>query len=410
MIAGLFVVAALGGTACGPASKQSCPTDYGPGRVGLCIDEMSTTVTSDREVAVHATITSVLSSAIAGRVWWVIAPIGPGAPWERAVYQSPTTILDYTQHYHISLTWNSPVTLPSDFYELALVVHRVNDDGSETHADYRNVGPIHMGSGPGTQPWLIHHYERAGPVIVTSASGPQSDGGRVNPLSRSVTVTNQGTTFRGFSVRLEARTLPAGWEDRWWLGKTLYTTASVSSIVDAGRSKTVQIDELAPPGLMAAYPNAQFWLTVLSEGRTTDEGLLGGSETFRSAGSKLLFRRSPSGPIELAGISGPPQWTNTTRSSVNVTVRNLTDRPQSAKVFWYLARSHDLQPWTDAVVEGTPIVVSLGPWATTAVVVESDQTAPSGRWDLSAWVHYRTVSGDYAHSDGVFLAQPVSVS
>jgi hypothetical protein len=44
------------------------------------------------------------------------------------------------------------------------------------------------------------------------------------------------------------------------------------------------------------------------------------------------------------------------------------------------------------------------------VVVEADQTAPAGRWDLSAWVHYRTAFGDYTHSDGVFLAQPVSVS
>jgi hypothetical protein len=174
-----------------------------------------------------------------------------------------------------------------------------------------------------------------------------------------VSVTNQGKIFREFSVRLEARTLPAGWEDRWWLGKTLYSTAPVSSIVEAGQSQTVRIDEVAPPGLLAAYPNAQFWLTVLSDGRVTDEGLLGGSETFRSAASKLLFRRSPAGPIELAGISNPPQWNHTTRSSVIVTVSNLTERPQEGKVFWYLARSHDLQPWTDAVVEGTPIAVTL---------------------------------------------------
>jgi hypothetical protein len=406
----LVVVSALAATACGPAAKQPCPTKYGPGQIGLCIDDLKTAVTKDQEVSVQATITSVSSTALTGKAWWVIAPVGPGQPWERAVFQSEASDLDYSLHYHISLKWDSTVSLRSDFYELALIVHRVNADGSETHADSRQVGPIHLGNAPATQPWLIHHVERTGPVVVSSVSGPQSERGGVSGFSRTVTVANQGQRSRQFAARLEARTLPPGWEDKWWLGKTLYATTPVTSTVASGQTQTVRIDAMAPADLTAAFPDAQFWLLVTSEGQVTDQGLVGGSETFRSPGASKLLRRSPAGSVEVAGIGNPGQWSHGTRANVTVTVKNLTASPQVVSAFWYLAKPHDLQPWTHAAVGGVPIIVTLGPWASQAVVVTADQGAPAGEWELSAWVHNQQSPGALVHSDGLWLAQPITVT
>jgi len=405
----LVALSSLAGTACTQAAKQPCPTNSGPSRVGLCIDTVTWTVTGDQELAVHATIASASGVPLAGRVWWVLAPLGPGQPWERGVFLSRIENKKYSPHENVSLNWDSALALPAGLYDLALIVHRVNADGSETHADSRDVGPLRIGRAPDKQPLLIRHLERPGPAVVTSVSGPQSDQSGINPLSRTITIRNQGTSNHPFSARLEARTLPPGLEDRWWLGVALYTTKSVAGSVLPDQSQTVLINGSAPSGLLAAFPNAQFWVVVTAES-ASDEVLLGGPDTLLSAApSGYLRRAQPAGPIELAGIADTSQWDRTARHRVTVTVRNLTGNAQVVKVFWYLAKPDDQQPWTDAAAGSVPFETTVGPWATEAVALDAYRPAPAGQWALSAWVHYREGPGAFVHSDGLWLAQPVTV-
>jgi hypothetical protein len=407
----LIVASSLAGAACAPPFNQPCATNPHRSEAGLCIDRMTASETGSRDIAVRATIGSVLGTVEAGKVWWVLAPLGPGNPWDRAIFRSRVDKRQYSPNQSVSLALDSSVAVPSAFYDLALIVHRVNANGSETHADETTLPPIYI-EAPPIQPWLIRHEPATGPVVVVSVSGRQPDRGGVHPLSRAVAIANQGTTSQNFSAWLEARTSLTGWEGRWWLGQaTLYVTKPVTGRVLGGHSETIQIDASAPADLLASFPDSQYWLVVTTGEKVSDQILVDGLDVLPSAGPTRLSRPDPPrGPVELAAISDPNNWNNTTTPKVTLTLSNLTGSPQAVQAFWYLAAPHDQRPWADAKVYSARVQITLGPWATEAVVVGADRPAPAGQGQISAWVHYRTTSGGYAHSDGLWLAQPITVT
>ena len=121
-----------------------CAANTGPGLVGLCIAATDLNVKADAEVTVHAQVTNVTSSPMKGKTWWVVAPLGSGPPWVRATFQSSADVREYAGDSTSSLGWDVPLTLSSGFYDVGLIVHRVNADGSEIHSDWHYVGPIHL--------------------------------------------------------------------------------------------------------------------------------------------------------------------------------------------------------------------------------------------------------------------------
>jgi hypothetical protein len=407
----LVVGSSLAGAACAPAPFEACPSNPHRKEAGLCIDKISVAVTGDRDIAVRATIGSVLGTTRTGKVWWVLAPLGPGRPWDRAIFRSRVDKRQYSPSQSVPLNLDSGVAVASAFYDIALIVHRINPDGTETHVDSSTLPPIHI-EAPPTHPWLVRHEPTSGPMVINSVAGTESDQGSLYPVSRIVTVANQGTTSQNFSAWLETRTYLTGWEDRWWLGQaTLYTTKPVTGTVLGGRTQTVQINASAPPDLLVSFPNVQYWLVVTTGERVSDQVLIAGLDAVASNGAARLARPDPPrGPVELTDITDGDKWNHTTTHKVTLAVSNLTGSPQSVQAFWYLSAPYDQRPWADPKLRSVRVQITLGPWATKEVVVSADRSAPTGEGQISAWVHYRMTSGGYSHSDGVILAQPVTVS
>jgi hypothetical protein len=121
-----------------------CAANTGPGVVGLCIAATDLKVKAGSEVAIQTQVTNVTASPIKGKTWWVVAPLGSGPPWVRSIFQSSADVREYTAGSTSALQWDVPLTLPSGFYDVGVIVHRVNADGSELHSDWRYVGPIHL--------------------------------------------------------------------------------------------------------------------------------------------------------------------------------------------------------------------------------------------------------------------------
>jgi hypothetical protein len=406
----LILLTPVAGGACADKPARACPQNTSAESVGLCIEDVTATVITDNTVSLHAWISNTLSRGLKGKVWWVLAPLGPGQPWDRAIFLSRVDERDYTPGATVRLAWTTTVALPGAFYDLAVVAHRINVDSSETHSDAQFVAPLHFGA-PLTHPWLIRRNEGQGPAVIISASDPQPGSGGPNPLSRTVTMTNLSSTGTAVSVRIEERALLAGWEDRWWAGPTLYSTSPSTTNVAAGSTVTLRLDSVAPRSLLASFPTAQVWLVATVGAAIADQTLLGGLDTFQRRSSIRLTRRGPpSGPVELTGIGDTATWNHAVPNRVALSVSNLTGTNQAVEGWWYLAVPGDLHPWLDPSAIGVLARFTLGPWASTSVAVGAYKIPTAGQWELSAWIHYEESTGAFTQTDALLLAEPVTVS
>lgn len=406
----LIMLSPLAATSCGGTTSTPCTADPNTGQRDICIADVTYTSVNARTIALQVRLARGPGLVEKAKVWWVVSPLGSGAPWDRAIFTSRVDERVYAANTTVLLTWDTNVALPSALYDLAVLVHLANPDGSETHVDDRVIGPIRIGA-PATEPWLVRAQEGSGPAVIASASEPLSSTNGPNLFSRNVQVANQGYAAVDFSVHMEARALLVGWEDTWWAGPTLFSTSPVLSSLQAGGSKTVRLDTTAPASLLTSFPTAQLWVVVTVGGVTADEALLGGPDTFRLQRAASLSRHElPTGPIELTGIAAPGPWVHATAGAVALTLSNLTGSSQVLQAWWYLAATSDQHPWTDASTGGQTAQVTLGPWATTTIAMRSYKLATAGRWELSAWVHYEQSSGTFAQTDALWLTQQVAVT
>jgi hypothetical protein len=398
------LAAALAGSACAQSSAQSC------GGVGLCIVAVTSSVTQDREIVVHAQIANNARTSMEGAVWWVLAPIGPGSTLDRAVFQSRIEKKIYASNTSASLNWATIAGLPSGFYDLVLFAYRVRPDGSETVADESALEPVYIAA-PKVLPWLIRRREGLGPLVVISASGSQASASEANLLSRTVVLRNRAVTVQHFSLRLEARTLLAGWENRWFTTQTLYSTNAVTGSVGGHADMAAEIDGSAPAALRVFFPTAQFWAVVSVAGTVNDEVLLGGPETFQGIASMRLSRlEAPSGPVEIAGIDDHGPWASTGLHLVTLKLINLSGTQQVVQAWWFLGAMDDPQPWAHGVVGGFSAQLTLGPWATIYVPIRAYHSAIACQCKLSAWAHYWEGTGGFVPTDDLWLAPIVSIS
>jgi hypothetical protein len=404
---GLCVLFTL--TACARPAGHGCTQTADPAKAGLCFGGVTTSITNERQIAVTSLIVNASDSPIDGRVWWVLAPVGPGNPWDRAVYTSRVDAESYSSRSERRVAWDTTISLPSAFYDLALIAHRVEHDGKETHADARLIGPIHIGE-PKSLPWLIRYQEASGPVSVVSTSGVLSGGPGADPSPWTATLANRGVVAVQYSLALQVRTTLAGWENKWWLGSALYIGAPIFGSLAAREVATIVVSTRPPIQLSTSLPKSQIWLLVMVGKRIEDEVMLGGPQVFISSPSPLLRRGLPSGPVELISITTANNWTHARREEVMVGVRNLTGMKQITRLLWYLAAPNDAQPWVDGVAGGAVMQLQIEPWAAQTVVIRAYQTAPIGNWELSVWAHYESGAATFTQTDVMWLPEPVVVS
>jgi hypothetical protein len=400
-----FAIASLGTRVTAP----HCPFDSSSRSLGLCIDDAAAAVRDDRRVTVHVLIRNGVVGSIRGRVWWILAPLGPGAPWDRSIFQSTVDDREYASTTLAALIWDTTPAVPSAFYDLVVLVHIVSALGVETHVESRDLGPVHIGS-PAAQPWLIRLHEGTGPATILSASAPEVFDSGSSPSMRVLTIANDSNGAVDVSVRLEARVSFVGWEDRRTQAQLIYSIELVRSTLKATQSDTFRVPAIPAEPLMTSFPDAQLWLVVTVGGHTEDEVLLGGPDWFRPPKPLLYTRRGvPSGPIEVVDVRAIGQWTRSRAQIAAVSISNLTGAPQSVRAWWFVAPVDDVKPWTDALASGTPVSVTLGPWATKTLSIRAPRSASGGRWQLSAWAHYETRPGAFIQSDAIWRDELITV-
>jgi hypothetical protein len=407
-VACIIALTSLAATACGRSAGVACSRNPSATSIGLCIDDVRATVTAGSKINLRAHVSNDSGRALSGKLWWVVAPLGSGAPWDRAIFLSSVDQRTYATGSKVSLTWANALALPTAFYDIAVIAHRVNSDSSETHSDAVFIAPIHF-EAPAREPWLIRR-EGAGPAVVASASNAQLGPDGLNPFSRTVSIANQSSTPIDFSVHIDARVLLVGWEDRWWASPTVYSAPAVDGHLIAGQATTLRLESAAPARLLASFPDAQFWIVLVVGKQPADQALLGGASTFDQSVTTTLMRRgAPSGPVELVGISTALQWSHSVRGSVSLSLSNLTGANQVIQGWWYLATAGDPKPWSDSRAGGVLGRITLGPWATRSVPVGADAPGAAGHWELSAWVHAADSTGAFTQTDALWLASPVAI-
>jgi hypothetical protein len=397
----LGVVICLGLQSCeGLAAVEDCSSP-----MGLCVRSLHAT-TSKSEIQINAEVSNVAQSALRSKAWWVLAPLGVGAPWERSVFQSSIYSSLMLPRSTVPLVWSTDIALPSGFYDLALIVHRVNPDGTEVHSDARLLGPIYF-QAPSVTPWLIRRQGANGAIAVTSVSGTNGPGS----ASRMIGLSNAGAASADVSVQLTYAAVATGWEDRWWLGDDLYSSTPKPVALPARGSVTVTVQDSPPTALLRSFPAAQVWVVVVQDNAIEDRALLGGPDTFLTLPTTLFMRKGlPSGPAEVYGVNQVGPWTRLAKRRVVIRIANLTATTERLRVLWYLAPLGDARPWSDAVVGGAPMIATVGPWATADLTVVAYSAAPRGSWELSVWAHYASTKGTFSQTDAVWVSQPVSIT
>jgi hypothetical protein len=244
-----------------------------------------------------------------------------------------------------------------------------------------------------------------------AASGPRPNGTGLSPFVRLVSLSNMQDSAVAVAVQLAVRTLLIGSDSQWWSALTLYTTPPVTIDLARRETRTIPLDTAGPSTLLNTFPDSQFWVLVTVGTRQSDSVFLGSAASFAPPQSFIYARHfPPSGPVEITGIDKRLPWGRLTRHSVALVISNLSGSTQSARVWWYLSRPSEPSPWTDARAGGGPGEFTIGPWATRTVVVSAFRAAPPGKWELSAWVHYKNNAGAFVQSDALWLRDAVTIS
>ena len=403
----LGILSALMLSSCFTSSSPSCSSE-----IGLCFGGIGITVDRGSRVTVAALITNASRVELRGLAWWVIAPRGTGTVWDRAIFESRVDHVDLGQSGNVKLTWDASFALPTGFYDLALAIHRLNVDGSQTPSDARYADPIFV-SAPVSMPWLIRRQQATGDVEVTNVSTLTQQGHDLTgPRTLLVTVSNSGLLGANVAIQLVERTTFSGWENRWWLGEDLYATAPIQRTLAPFSSEIAAVRVQVPAILITTFRARQQWVRLTSpDSSFVDQVLLGAGETFSTQPSKGLLRRGgPSGPIEISAIGDPGHWRHTAKHNIFMTFVNLTGRSHEMKASWYLAKGSEARPWLDAVAAGVSTRITLGPWTSATVSVTAYADAPIGSWQLSAWIHLNEQPGRLVQSDVLWVSEAITVT
>jgi hypothetical protein len=137
---------------------------------------------------------------------------------------------------------------------------------------------------------------------------------------------------------------------------------------------------------------------VHSDGKTTRAFYVGNPNASR--------RFALSGPIDVEAVDAPTSVVRGQHVLVLASVRNRTDHAQVARVWWLLAPTGDNTPWGHPASVSDFIQLTLAPFETRGVLLPGIALAPPGTYVFSAWVHVRSASGQFQHSDGVWAVQP----
>ena len=327
------------------------------------------------------------------RLWFLLSKPGSSAPWERSVYHSETREVTLSAP-SMSLEWSEDASVPSGVFEVWVVMHKLQNDGTWQHAAAIQVASSVRLLSP------FSNVVRAAPPAASGSIDSVSVGAGFSSVSVQVSSSLAGLLLLADAVpSLDSwqRAPFAPFESlRVFPGTRTYSVALPDALpagVHRLRSRLVALDD----------PLAGF---SAQDVPVVDEVV--SSATF-AIEQPVAYRRlsSPFGPVMVSAarkvVSGAP-------AALEVTVSNLLDVSVMARVQWHLGPVGGAEPWKHSVVSTESQVFVLGPHEVRSLVLESLSALPSGTWEASAWAHYFVPASSVpVHSDALFVRDLFSV-
>ncbi len=235
---------ALAAAVAGAALLQILVVRPAPATSALQVRTVSATPSAGGSIDVSVQVTNPRSRPVTARIWWLLAPPGPGGEWDRRAYQSAVRPLVVGPDSSVDLKWTEAALLPQGEYVLSAWAH-VPGPGGFVHASGKvAASKVGISSSP-----LL----RAGPPrfdmsitgVVTNRENADS-----SHVHASVSLLNAADSPRRAHVQLSLGTVVGAGDPAWWRAAPAWTTDEVTVEVAAGARAVVPVEGRAvvPPG------------------------------------------------------------------------------------------------------------------------------------------------------------------
>jgi hypothetical protein len=390
------------------ATRSAC-TSGGYTGGPLCIGAVSASVDAGgHSILVSVSVTNVQSATRSGTVWWLLSPPGLEPAWQHDVYQSAVDPVVLRPGETANLQWTEDALIPDGFYALSAWAHVKDANGQFVHSDGKSVPALYIATSANSSSLLRHSAPANG--VMIKAARPQTDEGACPSVHLTVTIQNTSDRSETTGFRWELTPI-AGSLPRWWEAPVVFSGGQKELTIAPGQVVTEAIDHVLPVELQLNPIDYGVRLSLDTQGKLSDQALVRASWS-SSASHDLTIKRAflPSGPAMIEGIDAPTSFAYRQKSIVSLHLCNLTGETQRVQVWWILGRVADATPWQHPIVVSQTVNATVGPWASVTVAPATSTAAPLGPYELSAWVHYRTPSGKFEHSDGLWLKDPIHLT
>jgi hypothetical protein len=387
-------------SACGSAVAENAP---------LCIDKFSASVAADgRTISVSVGVTNTSASTERGKVWWLLSPPGEEPTWQHDIYQSAPHYFHVGSHGRGVVRWTEEILIGAGFYNLSAWIHVKDASGNFVHSDGKSAAALYIASAT-DGPTLLRHSQPTGAVAVKGGVN-MIQSGSCPAIHSTVRLENASKTKQTIGLAWALITLK-GQFPRWWDGPSVFSGGRQELTLGSGDRFEARIDSVLPANLRLGTGSYGLRIALDSGGTTEDLALVGDVWRVSTTETPKDHRTFlPSGSVMIGALEAPNAAVQNQKYAASLEVCNLTSQRQSAEVWWILGRVGDATPWQDPVAISPSLRVNLAPWGDVTATPTPVRVGARGRYELSAWVHVRALTGAFVHSDGLWLAEPVVLS
>lgn len=327
-------------------------------------------------------------------VWLTLGLFGTGEAWDRRVAELETRTIALRSGEAGAVSWEEPVTAPSGWYEVTAWA-RLDGEGGQVMQLTAEEG-IQL-----TTEGIVARVNQTATGHRFSAIDLAISASEFDRLHGSVSAPPDSlATSAKFDLLRDDAAAP------WW-------SRPAESSFAAQMGEGPESDLVATVDRMVALPAGTYAVRVelWAADQLLDQVLLPTRLQVDPTDSSVAREEPPIGPVAIVAIETVPDWSDAEHHVVTVELQNLSAERITASAWWYLASPGDPTPWEFPEARSFEISRDLAPFERRSVRLAIDGPPPTGRgFELSAWTHVVTESGDSVHSDGVRHTQSIDAS